>query len=344
MRFTRYEQLSFFARRHFRAMLPALSVPRAANVALALTEMAAHRRRCRSRPFVFRLDPSSHCNVSCVACPTTRAPVALKSTMGWLDFRRIVEHIRRTALRVALYDMGEPLLNDNIYAMIGLLADHAISTSMSTNFMAFGPKQVDALLASRLTVLQPCLDGLTNESHGRYRRGAEAERVKANIAAVVRAKRARRGRLPVVDVQVIAFDHLRSELPLIAAYLAEAGVDRVTYRSDFLGIDGDHPGWIDQGPPHRGGCFWLYVGMAIAPNGDVRPCCGRGFDPPIYGNLATESLDDIWNNRYYRFSRKLFTRGPPIACPPDLARLPCVSCTRFAKRRALRPPLASNLA
>ena len=77
--------------------------------------------------------------------------------------------------------------------------------------------------------------------------------------------------------------------------------------------------------------------MMIRPNGDVYPCCGRGFNRLSYGNIFEESIDKIWNNKYYQFSRKLFTPGLDLEFDPEMENLPCHKCTLFKKARVMKP-------
>jgi organic radical activating enzyme len=118
------------------------------------------------------------------------------------DFRTIVDRVQRWALRASLYDMGEPLLNKRIWSMIRYCTDRGISTLISTNFNLFKPHDVDALFDSGLTVLEPCLDGYTQEAYATYRRNGDVETVKNNIRLVMEEKRRRDATYPLVDAQV----------------------------------------------------------------------------------------------------------------------------------------------
>jgi|CXWL01.1.fsa_nt_gi MoaA/NifB/PqqE/SkfB family radical SAM enzyme len=329
----RYNNLAAYVRRHYRTLWPFLSVRRAANVFLALVEMKLRRTTCRSRPFMFRVDPSTACNLGCPSCATPRAVTTEKRMMPLAYFQRIVDRIARTALRVSLYDQGEPFLNKDIYSMIGYATDHRISTLISTNLTL--PLHLDELFASQLTVLAPCLDGVTQDTYGKYRRGGDVERVKSSIAAVMVEKRSRGAKWPFVDAQVILFKHLKEEMPLIEQFLSECRVDTITYRKEHFGFDPMNSAQPEDSSNPR--CFWLYLGMMVRPDGNAYPCCGRGFNRLPYGNLLQEDLSDIWNNDYYRFSRALFSEGPDLPYDERMKRIPCLTCESFHKRRGMAP-------
>ncbi len=123
---------------------------------------------------------------------------------------------------------------------------------------------------------------------------------------------------------------IRHELPEIKRFLGECGVDRVTFRADF------HARGAGDGGDRPRSCFWLYLGMLVRPDGTVYPCCVRRGQP--YGNLLESGLDEIWNNRFYRFSRALFSGGEDLPYDPDMEKIPCLGCGLFRRRRGMAAP------
>lgn len=328
-----YNRLWPYVKRHFASLAPFLNIYKLYNVVLAYFEKLLGVTKCRSRFFIARIDSCSACNLHCPACATPTTKTKEKRLMSYDDFCQIIDKIKATLLRVSLYDMGEPLLNKDIYRMISYVSDNRISSLISTNFNLFSSQNLEDLFASRLTILEPCLDGFNQESYQKYRCGGDVEKVKNNIVAVMDYKRKHGAKYPIVDVQVVKFKHLEQELPLIDQFLKDSGVDRITYRQEVLGFDG--PTYTaNNTKPSR--CFWLYFGLMIRPDGNVYPCCGRDFDRFAYGNILTESIDNIWNNKYYQFSRQLFTKGGIIDCPAEFKDIPCLNCAEFKKFRSVR--------
>ena len=140
-------------------------------------------------------------------------------------------------------------------------------------------------------------------------------------------KRKIRSKWPLVDAQVIRFNHIVHELPQIDAFLRKLKVDKITYRQDihFQEI-------MPVRQTRNGVCFWLYLGMLIRPDGRVYPCCGRGFGRFSYGNILHQSISEIQNNKYYRFSRSLFTQHFPTVYDDEMKNIPCLSCKQFRIR------------
>jgi radical SAM protein with 4Fe4S-binding SPASM domain len=57
-------------------------------------------------------------------------------------------------------------------------------------------------------------------------------------------------------------------------------------------------------------CFYPYRAMTINPDGGVAPCCAVHHEKWDFGNIQTQSLHEIWNNKYYLSARSLFSRYP----------------------------------
>jgi len=319
-------------------LVPFLTIPKAYNILICLVEMMMAATRCRSRPFIYRVDPCTLCNLKCACCVGRGFDTSEQRMMALGDFVHIIRAIESYAVRVSLYDEGEPLMNKDLYRMITYASKKKISTLISTNFNLFRTADVEQLFGSGLSVLEPCLDGFQQDTYEQYRRGGDVETVKAGIREVASFKRRHQQQWPFIDVQVILFDHVKREIPLLIQFLEECNVDRITLRKEILGYsavdDRVLPSRMLEAPKPRR-CYWLYLGMMVRPDGNVYPCCGRGFNRFPYGNILRQELWEIWNNRYYRFSRALFSPGPALELTKDLENVPCLSCECFTKSRTV---------
>lgn len=333
MNLDNYGLLSQYIKRHFNSLLPFVTLKKSYNITRCLLDMYKKNTINSGHPFVYRIDPCSLCNLSCISCDTPHFKTDISRIMKFDTFKSIVDSIQQYALRLSLYDHGEPLLNNNIYDMIGYATDLHLSTLISTNFNLFTDKHIDNLFNSGLTVLEPCLDGFSQETYTHYRVNGNVDKVKSNIEVVMREKHRKKSKYPIVDVQVIKFNHIEHELSKIHSFLTNLKVDAITYRKEHLGFDSTNLSPIANRYKNNKTCYWLYIGMTVRPDGGVYPCCGRSMDRLTYGNLKIEPLSAIWNNKYYRFSRELFTPGDKILISKEFSQIPCLTCDMFPKVR-----------
>lgn len=324
-----YNKLNLFIKRHFFSLLPFLTFAKAINIVISFIEMTFRRERCLSRPFIYRIDPCSVCNLRCPSCESWQTSTKEKRIMTLEDFKSIIDKIKKYALRVSLYDMGEPLLNKDIYEMISYASKNNISTLISTNFNLFKKDDIQKLFDSGLTVLEPCLDGFSQEKYSQYRQGGNVEIVKQGLEDVMEYKIKNKKKYPIVDVQVVAFNHIKNELNQIDDFLRGIKVDRITYRQENLGYDNNE---ISKNKVFKRTCFWLYLGCMIRPDGSFYPCCGRDFDRFSYGNILKQELRDIWNNKYYKLSRNFFSKKINSSNNNNLKDIPCPSCDVFVRK------------
>lgn len=217
--------------------------------------------------------------------------------------------------------------------MIKYTSDNRVSTLISTNFNLFRREYIEKLFGSHLTILEPCLDGFTQENYEKYRRGGNVEIVKNGIQMVMEYKHKNKLKWPIVDVQVVLFDHIKKEIPLIDNFLKQLRVDRITYRQENLGFNASETTIKNKALNSKNTCFWLYFGMAIGPDGNVYPCCGRSTNRVPIGNILNQELSEIWNNDYYKFVRSLFSKGKDLVYDEKMRNITCFKCNEFKKQR-----------
>jgi len=86
--------------------------------------------------------------------------------------------------------------------------------------------------------------------------------------------------------------------------------------------------YLGKKRPADGPCPHLFKSLVVNPAGKVFPCCYLTDERNAFGDLTKESLNDIWDNDKYRFSRSLFTGqkyyGPPV-------RSICSECRNYEK-------------
>jgi sulfatase maturation enzyme AslB (radical SAM superfamily) len=138
------KKLFDFIKRHYKSLIPFISVKKSVNILLALAEMHLPKRTCSSRPFVYKIEPCSLCNLKCISCTLTTQNQTIQGQriMALDDFTQVIDRISANAIRISLSEQGEPLLNRDIYKMSRYATDNRISSAISTDVNHYDVEQI----------------------------------------------------------------------------------------------------------------------------------------------------------------------------------------------------------
>lgn len=317
------------------------------NFALVESEFRLRRTHVRGRPYVLVVDPTNVCNLRCPLCPTGLMQHGRRAGMiEWETFKRVVDEAAPWALKVNLFNWGEPLLHTHLFEMIRYARSKNLGTSMSSNMsVPLSDDQIDELVASGLEYLCLSIDGATQETYATYRRRGTLELVLSNVRRLVQRREARGSRTPVLEWQFIPMRHNEHEIEAARALAMETGVD--VFRCIPVGLPFDSPDaetlaqkWFPVAARGDGvemssneqassSCYFLYRYLVVNPDGKVSPCCVVSGERNDFGDFTAEGLDGLWNNSRYRSARGLYRDGGAVTEPTV-----CERCDLFAKRSA----------
>jgi radical SAM protein with 4Fe4S-binding SPASM domain len=88
------------------------------------------------------------------------------------------------------------------------------------------------------------------------------------------------------------------------------------------------PEYVPAPEPPRP-CDRLFTSLVVNPDGRVFPCCYVSDERNVFGNLLTQSLEEIWNNDKYRYARSLLFNRVYEGPKPDIV---CLRCDWFQRR------------
>lgn len=333
-----------------------------ANLARAEWAKARGEVVLRSRPYVYTIDIGNICNLRCPLCPTGLHTIERpQGFMSFADFEKVVEKIRPYAIEAVLHNWGEPFLHPNFLDIVRTLKAAGIGTATSSNLnlvhkdASFLYQVVD----SGLDHLVMSIDGTTQDVYGHYRRGGNLEHVLRNVKELVAYKKQTGRRTPVLEWQFIVMKHNQHQMDEARRLAAELGVDTLRFTGAGLMFDelknvelGEQ--WLSDLPEFRGyepktmrdrgwlydeKCFYLWRAMTVNPRGEVAPCCAISHAKYDFGNLVESSLDEVWNNAYYRSARSLFSKQP-IADPVETV---CHVCPLFKWEQGGKVDAASRI-
>lgn len=311
------------AKRHLFSFLRHNTLKKMANLALAEWEMRRGNTNLRGKPFMIKIDPISFCNLSCPGCPS--ACNSGTSNNGRMDFelyKKIIDELKDYLYKVSLYAWGEPLLNKEIYKMIGYAAQNNIGVVVSSNMNVFSGWHAEQMIESGLEHLIVAIDGATQESYSRYRIGGRLDKVIDNLRILNETKRIHKSKFPLVEMQFLLTEENRSEIPAIKELSLKLEVDRLIFKS-FYEEDKSRFS-LPFAKKRKNRCHWLWQSMVLLWDGSVTPCCFKNTKPKV-GSVVSDSVTQVWNSQVYVKSRELFCQEKIS----DEANEECTYCKLF---------------
>jgi MoaA/NifB/PqqE/SkfB family radical SAM enzyme len=169
---------------------------------------------------------ANRCNSKCATCPLTFSPQESARQLSLDEFKALVAQLPALK-RAVLQGIGEPLLNRDLAAMIGHLAERGVYTVFNTNAALLTHRRQVELIESGLDELRVSLDSSTPETYLKVRGIPAFERVVANVAEMVRTRAELGSCKPRISLWMTALRENLAELPGIVDLAANLGVDEV---------------------------------------------------------------------------------------------------------------------
>lgn len=283
------------------------------------------------------IDPATICNLRCPFCPTGTGTLKMPRRMMNLDEFKIILDKLVFVRQLTLHNWGEPLLNPALPDMIRYAKNKGKSVCFDTNLaLPLKKEQIEALVSSGLDEMTVSLDGASQETYEKYRRGGQFEQVIGNLQLLVEAKKLLGLATPLVTWKFIVNRFNEPEIEKARQMARELGV---LFNLASMGIPAElQPTWA----PHaayrlikkkgisypRSICIWMFRFIVVSSDGSVLPCCVVHDSQYSYGNLLIQDFEEIWNGPQYRRSRSLMV--PVLFRPRATAPNPCLTCCEYS--------------
>lgn len=275
------------------------------------------------------IEPTNFCNLNCPLCHARVSNKELeRGIMSFEDFKKIIDELKDYLFEIDLYNFGESLLNKNIYKMINYANKNNIKTNLATNLNVV---DVDKLLDSNLDTLTLSIDGITQETYSKYRRGGNFNKVVDNLQNMINKKNLLKKNNPKVVWQFLCNKYNEHEIPELKKLTKKLGIklnikpirldtaidkeilenSRITKRfwlpSDIKKIRKEYKTNKRTGPKS---CIFIWNQATINWDGSVTPCCSIiDHKKHKLGDLKKEkSFMEIWNNENYQNIRKMIRK------------------------------------
>lgn len=172
------------------------------------------------------LEATNRCDSKCQTCIRTFATLEPPADLTLGQVRTIVEQFPALD-RVVLHGIGEPLLNPEIFEIVGYLKTQVSSVLFNSDAIGLTAARASRLIDSGLDEYRVSMDAATAESYRRLRGVDRFERVVENVARLVTLMRTLARATPRVSLWFTASRTNIEELPAFVQLAADLGVGEV---------------------------------------------------------------------------------------------------------------------
>jgi len=246
-------------------------------------------------PLSLSIESTAKCNLFCPMCPREKYYFPPKD-MELPLFRKIIDEAKDFLEFAVPYGVGEPMLNPEIFDMIAYCRMAGVPTGISTNATVLSEAMCRKLIDAGLDYIIFAVDGATKETFELYRKGADFEKVRANVLGFLRVKREMRSRIFCI-IQMVRLKENQKEISDLVRMWRIEGINEIRIKKDEVHNEGSAvPGDDLTRPPLKHHCYLLWRGpLYVHYDGTVFPCCYIYPEEPI-GNVRRKALTEIWNS------------------------------------------------
>ncbi|WP_407397724.1 radical SAM protein [Anaerovibrio sp.] len=321
-----------------------LTAKQQANSDLNIKEIDEGATVVKSYPRRLVFELTNACNLNCVMCGRNAAD--FKPTVFDMDVFRSFEPLMDSVEEVTLMGWGEPTIHPHFNEMLEIINKHSARKYFCTNGMNL-KKIKDAIFDYNVDVFAVSLDGATDETNGRIRRGSKIEVIKEDLKDIVRIKKERGLKYPWINFVFCAMQSNIRELPALVRLAAEVGIEevKVVYLTVFeesllhetlwghealvrevfeeaikvgeeLGIVLKLPHYVGEdvaGDKKHKDCFVSWRDFFLGSDGYVRPC----MSTPIHFFEYDKDRDfmEMWNSKEYQNYRSIVNDQKKMDAP-----------------------------
>jgi radical SAM protein with 4Fe4S-binding SPASM domain len=278
---------------------------------IQIQERFFRNSRVIGSPFHLVLEPGNFCNLKCPLCPTpVREKAIPKGMLTFENAKKIIDQFP-ALLHLNLSLWGEPLLNREVFKIIGYAHSKNIEVLMQSNLNILDKEMAQSLIDSGLDILQISLDGASQEGYEKYRVGGDFNRVIENIKLIRDLQKAQSNFNTKITWKMVVHKYNEHEKEKAKELAENLGVDFMIveiYTPPQLQGEWKPVNELDNNfKTHTdivNKCYSLWQVATVNFNGDVFPCCSEFSTRDVIGNVLNEPFKSIWNNGKFRELRK----------------------------------------
>lgn len=303
------------------------------NTALNIKEMESGNTILQSYPRRLVLELTNACNLNCIMCGRNAAD--FKPTVFDMEIFHSLEPLMDKVEEVTLMGWGEPTIHPHFIEMLETINKHSARKYFCSNGMNLKKIQ-DAIFDYKVDVFAVSVDGATDETNSRIRRGSKIDQITTDLKEIVRIKKERGLRYPWINFVFCAMQSNIRELPDLVRLAAEIGIEEVkvvyltVFGEDLMNESlwghenlvrevfeeairvGDELGIVLKLPHYSGedeagnkfhkDCYVTWRDFFLGSDGYVRPCMSTPVH--FFEYDINKDFMEMWNAPEYQNYRK----------------------------------------
>ena len=212
------------------------------NLKLNSLEMAQNKTRLESFPISMNICTTKKCNMSppCVMCQKAVRPDPPQD-IGWEIIEKLKQILPTTAVLI-LHGVGEPLIYDKLFDLIGL-ASRETKNVFTTNGRLL--QKYSQLVVDNVFAISVSIDAATDVTYKAIRH-RELNQIKEGIKRLVSLKRRQNQKTPYIDINMCLMRRNIGDAPYFVKMGKDLGVDAVHFYHMNEGVEYDWQAeWFD---------------------------------------------------------------------------------------------------
>ena len=256
----------------------------------------------RDYPLLVDLEMSSICNLHCPMCPTISKEFKEHVETGFLDYelvRKVIDEIAGKVYALRLSLVGEPTLHKNFVEAIRYAKERGIpEVSFLTNGSRLDIEFFKKIAEAGADWITISIDGI-DEEYEKIRRPLKFKDMLTKLQAIKAYKESKGFMKPVIKIQSV-WPAIRSNPNKFYDIVAPLA-DLVAYNPliDYLHND------FDIVYETNFSCPQLYQRLVVCSTGKAKVCSNDEWRTEIVGDVATQTIYDIWHGDKFNQIRKV---------------------------------------
>lgn len=240
-------------------------------------------------------------------------------------FKKIIDDMQKNIIYLGLYNLGESLLNKDVYSMAEYAKKKNIFTRLSTNAFFYDKKNIENLVTCGIDEIIISLDCATPRTYKEYKGKDGFKTVIDNVKSILDARGSKLK--PFIALQLLVMKETEKEIEEFKTLKNHLGVDRgimKTLRINFPN-SGLNKNYLPADKKYirksylvnreKNACYRPWLSTVVFSDGSVIPCCFDMEGDFNFGNLTNKPFKEIWHNEnYIAFREKIKENNQAALC------------------------------